>query len=43
MKLLKNATLYAPKYLGKKDLLLASDKIVLIDDDLSTYQNHQEI
>ena len=43
MKLLKNATIYAPQYLGKKDLLLASDKIVLIDDDLSTYQNHQEI
>ena len=43
MKLLKNATLYAPQYLGKKDLLLASDKIVLIDDDLSAYQSHKEI
>ena len=43
MKLLKNATIYAPQYLGKKDLLLASDKIVLIDDDLSAYQSHKEI
>ena len=43
MKLLRNATIYAPQYLGKKDLLLASDKIVLIDDDLSAYQSHKEI
>ncbi len=30
--LLKNAELYSPKYLGKKDILVCAGKIVAIED-----------
>lgn len=40
MKFLLNASVYAPKYLGKKDILVANDAIALIADDLSSYLNH---
>ncbi|MGX6961571.1 beta-aspartyl-peptidase [Vagococcus xieshaowenii] len=35
MKLIKNAEVYSPDYLGKKDILLANDKIIAIEDQLS--------
>lgn len=34
-KLLKNAEVYAPEYLGKKDLLLFGEKIAKIDDNIT--------
>ena len=37
--LLKNADLYAPEKLGRKDILLAYKKIVAIEDDLSAFQS----
>lgn len=37
LKLLKNINLYAPKYLGKQDILLANDIIVAIDDNLDAF------
>ena len=39
LQIIKNAEVYAPKYLGKKDILIANDKIVSIADDLSAYSN----
>ena len=33
--LLKNAHVYAPHSLGKKDLLLCADKIVAIEDSIT--------
>jgi len=33
--LLKNAAVYSPEYLGKKDILFCFDKIIAIDDDIS--------
>ena len=35
MKLIKNAEVYAPDYLGRKDILLAGEKIIAIEDQLS--------
>ena len=32
MKLIQNIDVYAPKYLGKKDVLTINDKIVKIKD-----------
>jgi beta-aspartyl-dipeptidase (metallo-type) len=43
IKLIKNAQLYAPKYLGKKDLLFAGNKIVAISDNLDIYKNDAEV
>jgi len=37
--LLKNTELYAPKKLGKKDVLIANTKILAIEDDLSEFEN----
>lgn len=34
--LLKNATIYSPDYLGKKDILFCFDRIALIDDSIDT-------
>ena len=34
IKLIKNATLYAPDFMGKKDILIANDKIEKIDDSI---------
>ncbi|MHB8062736.1 MAG: amidohydrolase family protein, partial [Ruminiclostridium sp.] len=33
--LLKGATIYSPEYLGKKDMLFCSDRIILIDDNIA--------
>ncbi|MGX7030769.1 beta-aspartyl-peptidase [Vagococcus zengguangii] len=35
MKLIKNAEVYTPDYLGRKDLLLANDKIIAIEDQIN--------
>ncbi len=34
MKLIKNAQVYAPKKIGKKDILVGGGKILAIGDDL---------
>lgn len=39
--LLKNTQLYAPEKLGKKDLLIAGNKIVAIDDNLDSFINNK--
>ena len=38
--LLKNTQLYAPKKLGKKDVLIAGNKIVAIEDNLDPFISH---
>lgn len=43
MKLIKNALVYAPAFIGKKDMLIAGGKIVAIDDNLSTLGNNNQI
>lgn len=35
MKLIRQAEVYAPEYLGKKDILVINDKIVAIEDQIS--------
>ncbi len=42
IKLLRNANVFSPKLIGKKDVLLLSDKIYKIDDDLSSYMEMQD-
>jgi len=37
--LLKNTQLYAPSKMGKKDILIANDKIIAIEDNLSEFEN----
>lgn len=37
--LLKNTNLYAPKSLGKKDILIVGEKIIAIEDNLDAYIN----
>lgn len=37
--LLKNANLYSPDKMGMKDILIANDKIMAIDDNLSAFEN----
>lgn len=37
--LIKNATVYAPKPLGKKDVLIAGRQIIAVGDDLSLHGN----
>ena len=34
IKLIKNATIYSPKYLGKKDILIANSKVAAIEDHI---------
>ena len=35
LKLIKNAEIYSPKYIGQKDIFLAENKIHLIDDEIN--------
>lgn len=35
VKVLKNAEIFSPKYLGKKDILILNDKIALIEKDIN--------
>jgi beta-aspartyl-dipeptidase (metallo-type) len=43
MKLIKNATIYAPNKLGKKDLLIGGGKILAIGDSLSVTAPEMEV
>ena len=43
IKLIQKTELYAPEYLGKKDLLIAGNKIVAIADNLDIYKNVAEV
>ena len=33
--IIKNAEIYSPKYIGKKDILILKDKIISIEDKIS--------
>lgn len=35
LKLIKNTELYTPQYEGKKDILIANDRIVKIEDEIN--------
>ena len=43
IKLIKNTDLYAPKHLGKKDILIAGEKIIAIADNLDIYKNDAQV
>ena len=43
IKLLKNAELYAPACLGKKDVLVIADKVVRIEDEITGYEGLPEV
>lgn len=43
IKLLKNAQVYAPAFLGKKDVLIVSDKICRIDDSITGYEGLPDV
>lgn len=43
IKLIQNTNLYTPKHLGKKDILIAGNKIVAIADNLDVYKNEAEV
>ena len=43
MLLIKGAEVYAPEYLGKKDVLIAGEKIERIGEDLPEYEGYQVI
>ena len=38
IKLLKNANVYAPEKLGKKDILIEGEKILLMQDTIEGYE-----
>ena len=38
IKLLKNANVYAPEKLGKKDILIEGEKILLMQDSIEGYE-----
>ena len=42
MLVIRNAEVYAPKYLGKKDILVAAGKILKMEDSLPTYEGFEE-
>lgn len=41
--LIKNTNLYAPKHLGKKDILIAGNKIIAIEDNLDVFKNNSNV
>jgi len=41
--LIKNAELYSPTYLGKKDILIAGEKIAAISDNLDAFASQSKI
>ena len=43
MKLIKNGEIYAPKYLGKKDLLICNEKIEYIADQITEVPEYCEV
>ena len=38
LKLLKNCDVYGPKHLGKRDILIAGQKIMLVEPEIQGYQ-----
>lgn len=43
LKLVKNAKLYTPKFLGEKDVLIAGAKIIAIDNNLDQFSQDAEV
>ena len=43
IKLLKNADVYAPEHLGKKDVLIAGERICRIDDKIEGYEGLPDV
>jgi len=43
IKLLKNADVYAPEHLGKRDVLIAGEKICRIDDQIEGYEGLRDV
>jgi beta-aspartyl-dipeptidase (metallo-type) len=43
LKLIKNAKLYTPKFLGEKDVLIAGAKIIAIDNNLDQFGQDAEV
>lgn len=43
IKLLKNAQVYSPKPIGKKDILIVGEKICRIDDEITGYDNLPDV
>ena len=43
LKLIKNTNLYTPKYLGKKDLLIAGKKIIAVEDNLDAFRKIADV
>lgn len=43
LKLIKNTELYSPVHLGKKDILIAGEKIVAISDNLDVFSKNAQI
>lgn len=43
IKLLKNANIYTPTPIGKKDILIAGEKIARIDDPINGYENLPDV
>ena len=43
IKLLKNANVYAPEKLGKKDILVEGEKILLMRDSIEGYEGLQGV
>tara|TARA_B110000503_G_C7133583_1_gene407834 strand:- start:74 stop:1213 length:1140 start_codon:yes stop_codon:yes gene_type:complete len=43
LKLIKNAEVYAPNYLGKKDILIAGEKIVALENNLNEFSNQATV
>lgn len=41
--LLKNASVYAPEPLGKRDILIAGEKILRIDEEITGYENLPDV
>ena len=43
MKLLKNANIYTPSPIGKKDILIEGEKILRIADHIDGYENLPDV
>lgn len=43
MLLIKNIKIYSPKYLGKKDVLIGDEKILLIEDNIDKFNDKIEV
>jgi beta-aspartyl-dipeptidase (metallo-type) len=43
LKLIKHTELYSPEHKGQKDILIAGQQIVAIEDDLSRFENDAEV